>query len=97
MTQKQINKCKEIKIPIKILLDESLTPNEKLLYGAIKELEIPGIGCLTTNAEFADIFKILKRSMVKLVNHLKEANYIEVQYSTNPDNSIQRTIFCNPA
>ena len=66
-------------IPANIRYDKRLKPNEKLLYSEITALCDKNGFCWATNAYFANLYEVDKKTVGVWINHLKELGYIAVE------------------
>lgn len=65
-------------IPIEILQDKALQPNEKIVLSIIKALDRDR-GCFASNQYIATLLGLEKRSITAIVSKLSAKGYIEVQ------------------
>ena len=59
--------------------DPELKANEKLLYSEITALMQKEGYCFATNAYFAELSGVSKRTISDWINHLREKGYIRVE------------------
>ena len=71
---------KYVKIPIRVLMDKSISPNAKLLYGVIVVLSYVRDYCFADNTYLAETLNTTNRTITRLIKELKDSNYI---YITN--------------
>ena len=71
---------KYVKIPISVLMDKSISPNAKLLYGVIVVLSYVRDYCSAYNSYLSEILNTTNRTITRLIKELKDSNYI---YITN--------------
>lgn len=71
-------KHKGVWIPIEIIHDTSLTWLERMILMEINQLSMLKKGCVAHNDHFAGLFGIKKESASRVINSLKDKNYIEV-------------------
>lgn len=71
---------KYLKIPISVLMDKSISPNAKLLYGVIVVLSYVRDYCFADNTYLAETLNTTNRTITRLIKELKDSNYI---YITN--------------
>ena len=71
---------KYIKIPISVLMNKSISPNAKLLYGVIVVLSYVRDYCFADNTYLAETLNTTNRTITRLIKELKDHNYI---YITN--------------
>ena len=62
-------------IPANVRYDKRLKPNEKLLYSEITALCDKNGFCWATNAYFANLYEVDKKTVGVWINHLKELGY----------------------
>lgn len=74
---------KYVKIPISVLMDKSISPSAKLLYGVILVLSYVRDYCFADNTYLAETLNTINRTITRLINELKDSNYI---YITNEKN-----------
>ena len=67
-------------IPAEIRYDNDLRPNEKLLYGEITALSQKTGECWASNKYFSDLYGVKLNAIAVWIRHLKEKNYIEINY-----------------
>lgn len=70
---------KGIYIPEEVLHDDSLSPTDKIVMGAIN-LKCREIYCFETNAELAEFAGCGERTVSKSINKLIEEKYIRVEH-----------------
>lgn len=71
---------KYVKIPISVLMDKSISPSAKLLYGVIVVLSYVRDYCFADNTYLAETLNTTNRTITRLIKELKDSNYI---YITN--------------
>lgn len=70
---------KGIWIPIEILTDDNLSDKEKIIYAIIIYLSKENQYCFLTNKTISELFNISVTQVSKLVNSLKDKNYINIK------------------
>ena len=70
---------KGIWIPIEILTDNKLSDKEKYIYAIILYLSKENNYCYLTNKSISELLNISITQVSKLVNSLKEKNYISIE------------------
>lgn len=70
---------KGIWIPIEILIDKNLSDKEKIIYAIILFLSQENNYCYCTNKTLSKMFYITTTQVSKLINSLKNKNYINVE------------------
>ena len=73
-------------LPSKVRYDDSLCPNEKLLFSEISSLCNKNGYCFANNEYFAKLYKVHKNTVSKWISHLKEKKYIRL-FFTYKENS----------
>lgn len=73
-------------IPFKIIEDDKLTNNEKLLYTAITALTDTYGSCYAKSEYFAEILKMSKQKVVQAMYNLEKRGYVQFLFnmSGNP-------------
>ena len=85
-------------IPTRILFNENLKPNVKLLYGAITSLACKEGYCYASNNYLGEKFKVDPKTISSWIKELRELNYIVVEIIRNDKKEvIQRRIYINDA
>ena len=83
-------------IPTRILYNENLKPNVKLLYGAITSLCNKEGYCYASNNYFGEKFKVDPKTISSWIKELRELNYVIVEIIRNDKKEvIQRRIYIN--
>jgi len=67
-------------IPANVRYCESLSPNEKLLYGEITALSNKEGYCWASNGYFAKLYAVSKRSITRWLEKLNSEGFITVEY-----------------
>lgn len=67
-------------IPAEIRYDPELRANEKLLYGEITALAQKTGECWANNKYFSELYNVKQNAIATWIRHLKDKNYIEVDY-----------------
>ena len=70
-------------IPTRILFNENLKPNVKLLYGAITSLANKEGYCYASNNYFGEKFKVDPKTISSWIKELRELNYVVVEIIRN--------------
>lgn len=86
-------KFKFIQLPIDIIMNETLPPLAKILYGEIAVLSHKNGYCFATNKYLGQINKVDSRTIARLLKILKQENYIKIVFHKNKPNSTKRQIF----
>ena len=71
---------KGIWIPIEILTDKKLSDKEKTIYAIIIYLSKENNYCYCTNKTISELLNITVTQVSRLVNSLKDKNYINVKF-----------------
>lgn len=79
-------------IPADVRYDNELRANEKLLYGEITALAKKSGECWASNNYFAELYGVKPNAIATWIRHLKEKNYIVVDYEYNGKEIKKRTI-----
>ena len=83
-------------IPAPILFNESLKPNEKLLYAVITVLANKEGYCFASNNYLASLFNVKPHTISNWISNLNNLNYVRVKIIKNDKNEIiQRRIYIN--
>lgn len=83
-------------IPTRILFNEKLKPNVKLLYGAITSLCNKEGYCFASNNYLGTKFKVDPKTISSWIKELRELNYVIVEIIRNDKKEIiQRRIYVN--
>ena len=69
---------KYVKIPIRVLMDKSISPNAKLLYGVIIVLSYIKNYCFADNTYLAETLNTTRRTITRLIKELKDNDYIYI-------------------
>jgi len=80
-------------LPANVRYDKDLTPSAKLLYSEITALSNASGFCWATNAYFADLYSVTKRSVQLWLSQLEEKKYIRVVLATTGENDSSRKIY----
>jgi hypothetical protein len=67
-------------IPANVRYDKDLRANEKLLYGEITALAKKTGECWASNKYFSELYEVQPNAVATWIRHLKEKNYIEIEY-----------------
>ena len=67
-------------IPANVRYDNELRANEKLLYGEITSLTKKTGECWASNKYFGDLYGVKPNAVATWIKHLKDKQYIEVDY-----------------
>lgn len=67
-------------IPAEVRYDNTLRPNEKLLYGEITALAQKTGECWASNKYFSDLYGVKDNAVATWIRHLKEKKYILIDY-----------------
>ena len=70
---------KGVWIPIEILTDNKLSDKEKTIYAIILYLSKENNYCYLTNKSISELLNISITQVSKLVNSLKDKNYISIE------------------
>ena len=70
---------KGIWIPIEILMDKRLSDKEKTIYAIIIYLSRENNYCYCTNKTISELLNIIITQVSRLVNSLKDKNYINIE------------------
>ena len=65
-------------IPTRILFNENLKPNVKLLYGAIISLANKEGYCYASNRYLSNLLKVSKRTISSSITALRRKKYVEI-------------------
>lgn len=84
---------KFIQIPIEIIMDETIPPLARLLYGEILVLSNKDGYCFATNKYLGQINNVDGRTIRRLLHILETKNYIKVIVDKKLPNSMKRKIF----
>lgn len=69
---------KHVKIPISVLMDKSISPSAKLLYGVIVVLSYVRDYCFADNTYLAETLNTTNRTITRLIKELKDNDYIYI-------------------
>ena len=79
-------------IPANVRYDKDLRPNEKLLYGEITALAKKTGECWASNKYFGDLYDVQPNAVATWIRHLKEKNYIDIDYEYSGKEITKRII-----
>ena len=79
-------------IPADVRYDKDLRPNEKLLYGEITALAKKTGECWASNKYFGDLYDVQPNAVATWIRHLKEKNYIDIDYEYSGKEITKRII-----
>lgn len=79
-------------IPAEVRYDNTLRPNEKLLYGEITALAQKTGECWASNKYFCDLYNVKTNAIAVWIRHLKEKGYINIEYKYKGKEIQQRII-----
>lgn len=79
-------------IPAEVRYDSDLRANEKILYGEISALLDKSGICYASNNYFAKLYEVDPSAISKWITHLKEKNYLDVDYLKQGKEIKQRKI-----
>ena len=71
---------KGIWIPIEILTDKKISDKEKTIYAIIIHLSKENNYCFCTNKTISELLNITVTQVSRLVNSLKDKNYINIEF-----------------
>ena len=86
-------KFKFIQLPIDIIMNETLPPLAKILYGEIAVLSHKNGYCFATNKYLSQINKVDRRTIARLLTLLQQKNYVKIVLHNNNPNDMKRQIF----
>ena len=66
-------------IPANVRYDENLKDKAKLLYGEITALTNDKGFCWASNSYFAELYKVTKETISRLIKNLVDAGYITIE------------------
>lgn len=72
-------------MPSSVRYDDSLCPNEKILFSEISSLCNTNGYCFAKNEYFAKLYKVHKNTISKWISHLKNKGYIRIFYTYKND------------
>lgn len=72
-------------MPSRVRYDDSLCPNEKILFSEISSLCNTNGYCFAKNEYFAKLYKVHKNTISKWISHLKNKGYIRIFYTYKND------------
>ena len=70
-----------IVVPINIMHDKNLTPNQKFILSEIKQLSTLEHGCIASNRHFAELVGIKVQGVSNAINDLAKKEYIVIDNS----------------
>lgn len=79
-------------IPAEVRYDSELKANEKILYGEISALLDKSGICYASNNYFAKLYEVDPSAISKWISHLKEKEYLDVDYIRQGKEIKQRKI-----
>lgn len=68
-------------LPSNVRYDDSLCPNEKLLFSEISSLCNKNGYCFANNEYFARLYNVHKNTVSKWISHLKEKKYVKLLFT----------------
>ena len=83
-----------ITVPIEIMHDKKLSPNQKFILSEIMQLSELDKGCFASNKHFAELIGITTMGVSKALHDLEEKGYIKIDNSQTKRN-FGRTIAIN--
>lgn len=75
-------------IPAEVRYDTELSANEKLLYGEISALSNKEGHCFASNAYFADLYKVDKRTIQRWLENLDKQGYVLIYVERDENNAV---------
>jgi hypothetical protein len=75
-------------IPAEVRYDTELSANEKLLYGEISALSNKEGHCFASNAYFADLYKVDKRTIQRWLENLDRQGYVLIYVERDENNAV---------
>ena len=87
--QEEISRDYFVIIPAAVRFDKKLSPNAKLLFGDIWALCNKRGYCWATNGYFAQMYGVRKETISRLINELKDENYINIKIDDEKNRSIK--------
>lgn len=75
-------------IPAEVRYDTELSANEKLLYGEISALSNKKGHCFASNAYFADLYKVDKRTVQRWLENLDRQGYVLIYVERDENNTV---------
>jgi uncharacterized phage protein (TIGR02220 family) len=79
-------------IPAEVRYDNTLRPNEKLLYGEITALSHKTGDCWASNKYFSELYNVKSNAIAVWIRHLKEKGYINIEHKYKGKEIQQRII-----
>lgn len=80
-------------IPANVRYDNTLRPNEKILYSEITALTQKNGECWASNKYFAELYEVKENAVATWIKHLKEKDYISIDYKyKNQSKEIEKRI-----
>lgn len=67
-------------LPANVRYDNTLRPNEKILYSEITALTQKNGECYAGNKYFAELYDVKENAIATWIKHLKEKKYIDIEY-----------------
>jgi len=77
---------KFITVPIEIMHDKKLSPNQKFILAEISQLTSLEKGCIASNNHFSELIGISKAGVSNAITDLVKKNYIEIDNSNTKRN-----------
>jgi len=80
-------------IPANVRYDNTLRPNEKILYSEITALTQKNGECWASNKYFAELYEVKENAVATWIKHLKDKDYISIDYKyKNKSKEIEKRI-----
>ncbi|MFR1907592.1 MAG: helix-turn-helix domain-containing protein [Clostridium neonatale] len=80
-------------IPANVRYDEKLKDKAKLLYGEITALTNEKGFCWASNSYFADLYKVTKETISRLIKNLADGGYVKIEMVYKNREIIGRKIY----